>query len=199
MIAGLRRGAAAAARDAFSGARSLSALSVSPFNVQDGDYCVRRVMRALGGARAVTLRVAQMHAHAGDACDATRGACHALPLRTVPRRSSSAHAPPLAQTFPRRARGLEYELNFSLAADGLTTRGEAYRNAPVRDLLEFAGPRGDVRLTRERALEVTGGPMAVARSALAFATDVHPAATVMDVEEFEGRLESVRVVVGGEW
>lgn len=74
----------------------------------------------------------------------------------------------------------------------MTTRGEAYRNASVRDLLEFAGPRGDVRVTPERALEVKGGPMASAGSALAFATDVHPGTSVMDVEEFEGRLESVR-------
>ena len=41
------------------------------------------------------------------------------------------------QEFPRKARGLDYDLNWSLAGDKITTRGEAYRNASVKDLLEF--------------------------------------------------------------
>ena len=77
----------------------------------------------------------------------------------------------------------------------LTTRGEAYRNAPVRSLLEFAGPRDAVQVTRERALVVRGDGAGVGSGAPAggaFATDVVPGRTVMDVEEFEGRLSSVR-------
>ncbi len=96
------------------------------------------------------------------------------------------------QAFPRKARGLDYDLNWSLAADSLTTRGEAYRNASVRDLLEFA-PRGTVRVTKERAVEVIGGPEANPGKAEAFATDVFPGRKVMDVEEYEGRLTSVRI------
>jgi hypothetical protein len=81
-------------------------------------------------------------------------------------------------------------LNWSLAADHLTTRGEAYRNADVRELLEFL-PRGTVKVTKERAVEVTGGPAAAPPAADSFATDVFPGRKVMDVEDYEGRLASV--------
>jgi len=37
---------------------------------------------------------------------------------------------------------LNYDLNWSLAGDKITTRGEAYRNATVRDLLEFLPRKG---------------------------------------------------------
>jgi hypothetical protein len=124
-------------------------------------------------------------------------------------------------SFPSVARGLDYDLNWSLAAElvfhiisffllskvsvsnpilfhfflpnpshrsSLTTRGEAYRNATIRDLLEFAGSRGTVEVTKERALVVrTPTPT----EAGAFATDAFVGRTVMDVEEFEGRLASV--------
>jgi hypothetical protein len=105
---------------------------------------------------------------------------------------------PLPQVLPRKVRGLDYDLNWSLAGDALTTRGEAYRNAAVRDLLEFAGPRGAVRVTKERAAEVVAGPLAAPKPAEAFATDVFPGRKVMDVEEYEGRLSSVRNVGSGE-
>ncbi len=98
--------------------------------------------------------------------------------------------------MPRMVRGLDLDLNQSLAGDGLTTRGEAYRNASVRDLCEFAGPRGAVRLSKDKALELVSGPLASAISCSAFATDVMPGSSVMDVEEFEGRLASVRVPRG---
>jgi hypothetical protein len=106
---------------------------------------------------------------------------------------------PAAVEFPRVARGLDYSLNWSLAADSLTTRGEAYRNAPVRELLEFAGPRGAVRVSKLRALELLGPRGAGAApapspapAASSFATDAgFPGRTVMDVEEFESRLASV--------
>lgn len=94
--------------------------------------------------------------------------------------------------FPRVARGLDYDVNWSLAADGLTTRGEAYRNAPVRDLLEFAGPRGAVRVTKQRALEVLDQGAAPAAAGAAFATDTGlPGRALMDVDEYESRLASV--------
>lgn len=96
----------------------------------------------------------------------------------------------LLQVFPKVQRGLDYDLNWSLNADRVTTRGEAYRNASVRDLLEFA-PRGSVKVTKERALQVVGGPEAAVKPAEAFATDVVPGRKVMDVEEYEGRLTSV--------
>jgi hypothetical protein len=106
---------------------------------------------------------------------------------------------PSAVEFPRVARGLDYALNWSLAADSLTTRGEAYRNATVRELLEFAGPRGAVRVTKQRALELLGPRGAGAQpapspapAASSFATDAgFPGRTVMDVEDFESRLASV--------
>lgn len=47
------------------------------------------------------------------------------------------------QEFPRKARGLDYDLNWSLAGDKITTRGEAYRNASLRDLLEFLPRSGE--------------------------------------------------------
>lgn len=101
------------------------------------------------------------------------------------------------QEFPRRARGLDYDLNWSLAADAITTRGTAFRNATVRDLVEFS-PRGAVRVHKSRALEVTSGPLASAGAGEAFATDVVPGRKVMDVEEYESRLNSVRLAAA-EW
>ena len=81
-------------------------------------------------------------------------------------------------------------MNASLAADGVTTRGDTYRNASVRDLFEFS-ERSTVRITGERALELVGGPMAKAIKTGAFATDALPGTKAMDVDEFEGRLASV--------
>lgn len=89
--------------------------------------------------------------------------------------------------FPRKMKGLDYDLNFSLANDDLTTRGEAYRNAPVKDLIEFA-PRSTVKVTKERAVISS----ARGAKAVAYATDALPGFQVMDIEEFEGRVQSVR-------
>lgn len=98
----------------------------------------------------------------------------------------------LIQVFPANKRGLDYDLNWSLAADSLTTRGEAYRNASVRDLLEFAGPKKDLKVTPERALEIVSGPYtAPSKKRITFATDGLPNRDVMSVEEFEARLEAV--------
>ena len=49
------------------------------------------------------------------------------------------------------ARGLDYDLNWSLAGDRVTARGEAYRNASVRDLIEFT-PRAGHSVTKARGL-----------------------------------------------
>lgn len=100
--------------------------------------------------------------------------------------------PSRPQTLYRKQRGLSVPLNWSLASDGLTTRGEAYRNAPVRELLEFAGPRAEVAVDAARAATVLAGPLAAAVPTAAFATDVMPGRKVMDVDEYEARLESVR-------
>ena len=62
--------------------------------------------------------------------------------------SSLTPSPPsarLLQVFPRVARGLDYDLNWSLAGDKITTRGEAYRNASLRDLMEFLPRSGEAR------------------------------------------------------
>lgn len=96
--------------------------------------------------------------------------------------------PAAPQEFPRVARGLDYNLNWSLAGDRLTTRGEAYRNASVRDLIEFT-PRAGARVTKSRALVVDSGAAAVTA---AYATDVMPGTTVMDVAEAEARTNAVR-------
>ena len=82
-----------------------------------------------------------------------------------------------------------------LFLSSLTSRGEAYRNASIRDLLEFAGSRGAVQVTKERALV---GRTSAPVEAAAFATDAFAGRTVMDVEEFEGRLSSVRFHFLGE-
>ena len=86
---------------------------------------------------------------------------------------------------------MDPDLNVSLAADGLTTRGETYRNASVRDLFEFS-ERSTVKITKDKALEVIGGPLAKAIKTAVYATDSFSGAKVMDVDEFEGRLASVR-------
>jgi hypothetical protein len=85
---------------------------------------------------------------------------------------------------------LDYDLNWSLAADAITTRGDAFRNPTIRDLVEFS-PRGAVRVSKSRAVEVTAGSLANASAGEAFATDVIPGRKVMDVEEYESRLNSV--------
>ena len=74
----------------------------------------------------------------------------------------------------------------------MTTRGEAYRNATVRDLIEFSD-RASVKVTKERAVEVVGGMFGPSTRSkfTAFATDVIPGFKVMDVEEYESRLASV--------
>lgn len=94
------------------------------------------------------------------------------------------------QEFPRVARGLNYDLNWALAGDQLTTRGQAYRNPTVRDLIEFA-PRG-VRVTKNRAVVATAG-QAAAGAAPTYATDHLPGTSVVDIEDFERRIESVSV------
>ena len=68
------------------------------------------------------------------------------------------------------ARGLDYDLNWALAGDRLTTRGEAYRNASIRDLLEFA-PRAGHAVTKEKALVCTTPQP---QPCPAFATDALP-------------------------
>jgi len=93
--------------------------------------------------------------------------------------------------YPRKARGLDYDLNWSLAADSLTNRGEAYRNANIRDLLEFI-PRKDIKITKEKAVEIINGPFSKNTTVDSYATDVLPNTKVMDVEEYEGRLSSLR-------
>lgn len=90
--------------------------------------------------------------------------------------------------FPRVMRGLDYNLNWSLAGDQLTTRGEAYRNASVRDLIEFT-PRSAARVTKDRALVVDSG---AAPATASFATDILPGASVMDVSEAEERATALR-------
>jgi hypothetical protein len=91
----------------------------------------------------------------------------------------------------RAVRGLNVDLNHSLAGDGLSTRGEAYRNASVRDLIEFS-ERAAVRVTKERAVDVVGGPFAARAKFAAYATDALPGLKTMDVEDYEKRLASVR-------
>ena len=101
----------------------------------------------------------------------------------------NAEIPPLVcpQEFPRVARGLDYNLNWSLAGDRLTTRGEAYRNASLRDLIEFT-PRTGARVTKGRALIVD---IAAPAATTSFATDVVHGTSVMDVAEAESRTTAV--------
>ena len=87
-------------------------------------------------------------------------------------------------------RGLNYDLNWSLAGDKITTRGEAYRNASVRDLIEFSS-RKDVRVTKARAVVGVNSVVNVASGAPLFATDSFTGASAVDVEDFEKRLISV--------
>lgn len=49
-----------------------------------------------------------------------------------------------------------------------------------------------MRVSRERAVDVVGGPFAARAKFGSYATDVVPGCTTMDVAEFEGRLASVR-------
>lgn len=96
------------------------------------------------------------------------------------------------QEFPRKARGLDYDLNWSLAGDSVTARGDAFRNAPVRTLLEFT-PRAEVKsITKQRAL-VTKTAESAAVPAAAFSTDpaAIPGTAAVSIEEFEDKLASV--------
>ena len=71
-------------------------------------------------------------------------------------RSSCANAASLAtyagatqgddsvRCFPRQDRGLNSDMRWALAGDRITTRGEVYRNASLRDLIEFTPRTGTV-------------------------------------------------------
>jgi len=91
----------------------------------------------------------------------------------------SSSVDPEAVAFPNVRRGTDIDLNASLAADNLTTRGDAYRNASVRDLIEFAD-RGSVKATKLRAVLAQGKAPA---AATVEATDaILGAERVVDVE-----------------
>lgn len=84
----------------------------------------------------------------------------------------------------------EAPLRWSLAADHLTTRGDVHRNADIKTLME-AMPRSQVNIGKDKSVQVVSGPLAQANDTAAFATDAFPGRQVMDVEEYEGRIDSV--------
>lgn len=122
---------AAARAAARSQRRCMSAISLAAYDKPDEEVVVR-------GARALSFKG---EGAAGRArAPVSRGSRCGCRQRLTRRPPPPHTHPPLAlppQEFPRKARGLDYDLNWSLAGDKITTRGEAYRNAPLRDLLEF--------------------------------------------------------------
>ena len=87
------------------------------------------------------------------------------------------------QEFPRETEGLDYSLNWSLADDGVTPHGEAFRNASLTRLLMHSSGS----LSKSKAIDVPGA----AQDAPSFATDEFKGFSVMDIDEFEARSEEV--------
>lgn len=87
------------------------------------------------------------------------------------------------QTFPRERPGLDYSLNWSLADDAITPRGDAFRNAEVNQIIMASAGKVDGNKGLLGALNTK--PLKV------FATDEIPNAETMDVEEFEVLSEQV--------
>lgn len=82
----------------------------------------------------------------------------------------------------------DISLRMSLAADRLTTRGDAVRNPDLRVLLQQL-PRG-VEISKSRVVRSTGA--AAAAAPVVRATDaINGAGAVADVEEFEAELADV--------
>jgi len=92
---------------------------------------------------------------------------------------------PESTVFPALARGVDVDLNFSLAADRVTTRGQAFRNPDVRTLLEFL-PRGSAEVRKGKSVATNGAPQAALSVQ---ATDkIFGSDGVVDVEEYEAAL-----------
>jgi hypothetical protein len=87
-------------------------------------------------------------------------------------------------SFPRERRGLDYSLNWSLADDMVTPRGDAFRNADVLELLMHSKGQVDAA----RALHVPFQPAKVAHAM----TDEVAGVDVMDIDAYETLLGSVR-------
>lgn len=93
--------------------------------------------------------------------------------------------------FPREGRGLDYGLNWSLADDGVTPRGMAFRNPEVKELLmQATGPV-------DKDSKVLACGLGADDTAPLFCTDEHEGFVVADIDEFESRFETVCVCVCG--
>jgi hypothetical protein len=83
--------------------------------------------------------------------------------------------------FPRQRPGLDYDLNWSLADDDVTPKGDAYRNAPLRVLQQYsaAGKRTS-----------TGGVTASQGTVQSFTTGANADTTTLDEFDEKYRLVS---------
>jgi hypothetical protein len=93
------------------------------------------------------------------------------------------------QEYPRQIRGLDYDVNWSLAGDKITTRGQVFRNAKVRDFLEFM-PRNSIQ-----EIQTSNETVSVHYPAIHCAissTDVLKGCNVVDISEFEEILSDLQ-------
>jgi hypothetical protein len=80
------------------------------------------------------------------------------------------------------------DLNFSLAADKVTTRGDTFRNADVRTLIEHI-PKGAAEVKKGRVVSHAGASSSATPIG---ATDALPgSSSVVDVDSFEAQFKAV--------
>jgi hypothetical protein len=85
--------------------------------------------------------------------------------------------------------GVSADVAWSLAGDRITARGTTHRNASTR-VLHSHTPRGSSFTQKKQAVTVKHSTNAATK---AFATDVAPGYTAMDIDEYEAKLHQVRL------
>lgn len=86
--------------------------------------------------------------------------------------------------FPRERPGLSYDLNWSLTDDGIAPRGDAYRNASLKELLMFSSGSASLK---SKTVSVPGDAV----PAPSLATDVYPGLDTMSIDQYEETMEEV--------
>jgi hypothetical protein len=92
-------------------------------------------------------------------------------------------SPPL-QVFPRERPGLNYDLNWSLADDDVTPKGDAFRNASAKELLTFV--KGKVNRKANTATRDFAAP-----ASKKLATEAAPGFSAIDLDAFDEKYQQV--------
>lgn len=92
------------------------------------------------------------------------------------------------QLFPRERPGLDYNLNWSLADDSVTPRGDAFRNASLQQLLMYAPGK----VTKSN--KVLTAALPVAAKSINYATDNYAGLETLDLDRFDAKFEAVRLL-----